>query len=59
MLESWASQYGLQEEALHYLKRLSTAADLLATPKVQLLQVRGLMMIKTIIPLPQKQLKAP
>jgi hypothetical protein len=38
-LESWASQVELQEEYVHYLTRLSTAADLLATPKVQLLQV--------------------
>ena len=39
MLESWAAECGLQDESSHYLKRLSTAADLLATPKVQLLQV--------------------
>lgn len=39
LLESWALQVQLQEEANDYLNRLSTAADLLATPKVQLLQV--------------------
>lgn len=38
-LEGWATQVQLQEEYVHYLTRLSTAADLLATPKVQLLQV--------------------
>lgn len=38
-LEGWATQVQLQDEYVHYLKRLSTAADLLATPKVQLLQV--------------------
>ncbi|EDO30290.1 predicted protein, partial [Nematostella vectensis] len=37
-LEAWASQVGLQDEYVHYLQRLSTAVDLLATPKVQLLQ---------------------
>ncbi|KAK3710657.1 hypothetical protein QZH41_011014, partial [Actinostola sp. cb2023] len=37
-LEGWASQVELQQEYVHYLTRLSTAADLLATPKVQLLQ---------------------
>jgi hypothetical protein len=39
MLEGWASDVGLQEEAADYLRRLSSAADVLATPKVQLLQV--------------------
>ena len=39
LLESWAVQVQLQDEANEYLTRLSTAADLLATPKVQLLQV--------------------
>ena len=39
MLESWAAQVQLHDEANEYLIRLSTAADLLATPKVQLLQV--------------------
>ena len=39
VLESWAAQVQLQDEANEYLHRLSTAADLLATPKVQLLQV--------------------
>ncbi|XP_078347345.1 ras-associating and dilute domain-containing protein-like isoform X2 [Oculina patagonica] len=38
LLESWAAQVQLQDEANEYLSRLSTAADLLATPKVQLLQ---------------------
>lgn len=38
MLESWAAQVQLHDEANEYLIRLSTAADLLATPKVQLLQ---------------------
>ena len=39
MLEGWATDVGLQEEAADYLRRLSSAADVLATPKVQLLQV--------------------
>lgn len=39
LLESWAAQVQLQDEANEYLSILSTAADLLATPKVQLLQV--------------------
>ena len=39
LLESWAAEVKLQDEANEYLSRLSTAADLLATPKVQLLQV--------------------
>lgn len=38
LLESWAAQVQLQDEANEYLSILSTAADLLATPKVQLLQ---------------------
>lgn len=42
LLESWAAQVQLQDEANEYLNRLSTAADLLATPKVQLLQVSAL-----------------
>lgn len=39
MLEGWASDVGLQEEATDYLRKLSSAADVIATPKVQLLQV--------------------
>ena len=39
MLEGWATDVGLQEEAADYLRRLSSAADVLAIPKVQLLQV--------------------
>lgn len=39
VLESWAAQAELHNEANEYLNILSTAADLLATPKVQLLQV--------------------
>ena len=39
LLESWAAHVQLLDEANDYLNRLSTAADLLATPKVQLLQV--------------------
>ena len=39
MLEGWASEVGLQEEATDYLRKLSSAADVIATPKVQLLQV--------------------
>lgn len=39
VLESWAAHVQLQDEANEYLNILSTAADLLATPKVQLLQV--------------------
>ncbi|XP_074638048.1 ras-associating and dilute domain-containing protein-like [Acropora palmata] len=38
LLESWAAQVELHNEANEYLNILSTAADLLATPKVQLLQ---------------------
>ena len=41
MLEGWASEVGLQEEATDYLRKLSSAADVIATPKVQLLQVSG------------------
>lgn len=40
LLEGWALDVGLQEEAADYLKKLSSAADVLATPKVQLLQVK-------------------
>lgn len=38
LLETWAAQVELHDEANEYLSILSTAADLLATPKVQLLQ---------------------
>ncbi|XP_028413193.1 ras-associating and dilute domain-containing protein-like [Dendronephthya gigantea] len=38
LLEGWALDVGLQEEAADYLRKLSSAADVLATPKVQLLQ---------------------
>lgn len=41
LLEGWAADVGLQEEAADYLRKLSSAADVLATPKVQLLQVRN------------------
>lgn len=41
LLEGWAADVGLQEEAADYLRKLSSAADVLATPKVQLLQVRA------------------
>lgn len=44
-LEGWAAQVQLQEEYVHYLTRLSTAADLLATPKVQLLQVLNILVL--------------
>ena len=39
VLESWAAEHGLQGEATQFLQKLSGTADLLATPKVQLIQV--------------------
>ena len=38
-LETWATGNNLQQEATGYLRKVNCLADLLATPKVQLLQV--------------------
>ncbi|XP_077865256.1 ras-associating and dilute domain-containing protein-like [Saccoglossus kowalevskii] len=39
LIESWTQEHGLHDEAASFLKTLSTASGLLATPKVQLLHM--------------------
>ncbi|XP_077980052.1 ras-associating and dilute domain-containing protein-like [Glandiceps talaboti] len=39
LLVSWTQEHGLHQEAATFLRTLSSAADLLATPKVQLLNL--------------------
>ena len=40
LVEGWATDAGLGDEASAFLSKVSALADLLATPKLQLLQVR-------------------
>ena len=44
-LEAWARSHDLSQEASAYLRKINCLADLLATPKVQLLQVYSLLII--------------
>jgi hypothetical protein len=40
-IDEWAADHGMQEVAEKYLAKIDSLANLLATPRVQLQQVRG------------------
>lgn len=42
IVESWIMEKGLDDQ-IHFLQTVSSAADLLATPKIQLMQVKDIL----------------